>query len=257
MLGWCRLAIARGYAFGLYGDASALGTARRAASISSPASVSSLLDAKEAHAAAVLAGGPQTPSPGELSLVLVMARDIPGDHLAHGFRNSCLARLKTREAARAKSTGGQAVAFPAPDRAAALASGQAAASCTPAPAYSAAPSAHIAVPSASEVDAVAQLSAFAGAFLGWSFTTGDEIAMVWRADGSMVTSFGGASVRSATVTHPGLIRAFFDVYAGPTPVSTRAKASFEANLSAVTALPAPTPGEIVRLVCTEHDSRTK
>lgn len=278
MLGWCRLAIARAYAFGLYADQAALDRAIRAAqqavaagSTSGPGSLalSALLDSKEEG------GGSGGRGVGELSLVLVMNRDIPGDHLAHGFRNSALARLSARAKERE-----QKASYPPVDRRDALSTGKVAGGISPhTPSPGVAMNAVTGGGSSNALaggsgssgsgdgDAVAQLSAFVQAFNGWTFRSGEEITFVWGEQGAMLTAFHGKLVPEATITNPAVIRALWDVYCGQNPVSARAKGSFEANLAALVQYPGPVlgagrtsvpPGDaIVKAVLAEHASRTK
>lgn len=220
MLGWCRLAIARAYAFGLYADAEALdvmaggagGAATGGAGGHGADRIRALLDRKAS-------GAPG----GELALVLVMARDIPGEHLAHGFRNSIAARVlggsavpggRALETGRAAAAGG--TAGPPPAASAPAAAGAAAVAVVPGAAS-------------------APLAAFAAAFHGRAFQVGDEIALVWRRDGVLVASVCGEPLRGAELADPALARALFDVYVGAHPVSQRAKATFERNVEAAAA----------------------
>lgn len=69
--------LARAYAFALYVDSDALGSLAGAAGEATDA----LLEAKAA-----------APDAGDVVVVLKMARDIDGEHLAHGFFNSVRAR---------------------------------------------------------------------------------------------------------------------------------------------------------------------
>ncbi len=85
MLGWCKVAAARAYAFGLYADAPLL-TRVAAASSGASSRTTALLDAMEA------AAGAREPS--QLSLLIIVARDIDGGHMAGGFRRSILALYK-------------------------------------------------------------------------------------------------------------------------------------------------------------------
>jgi hypothetical protein len=259
MLGWCQLAIARGYAFGLYADDAALVASARAASPTAAVAAglataggasgggsgdptTALLDAKQ---------GDTTGESGELCLVLLMARDIAGGHLGHGFSNSVLARLKQLAAREGRA--GAAAAIPAPNRAAALATGQAAAAAAT---HGAAPSAEAAAAlatapvataasgsggssssssSSTAADEVAEVNALAAAFSRPGvpdFRVGDEVAFVWRPDGTMAVSSRGA-VLPLVLRQRRVIRALFDVYAGPSPVSPRGKATFDANLAAI------------------------
>lgn len=246
MLGWCRLAIARGYAFGLYADDAALAAAARVGAATGAQAAgggdptAALLDAKQADA---------TGGCGELALVLRMARDIPGGHLGHGFSNSVLARLKQLAAREGRVAA--AAAIPAPDRAAALATGQAAAAASSGGAATAvaALAAPVAVAASSTAaDEVAEVNALAAAFSRPGvpdFRVGDEVAFVWRADGSLAVSSRGA-VLPVVLRQRRVIRALFDVYAGPSPVSPRGKATFDANLAAIIGAPA--------VVVAEHTS---
>jgi len=277
MLGWCRLAIARAYSFGLYINDDALVGAVQASeaaakerkqaadgvtgppappvhadSKAAPDSLSQVLDwlttrhlqhtANECSGGAVsaataTAGSPaMSPARGstaaagssaagapELSLVLVMARDINGEHLAHGFKNSIINRLPgvekrlrpagggsspstgtTGDAAAAESTG---LALPdaAALKAAALASGRAnlerdldaerlpllpPAAAAVAAATGAAASAPASASAPSAATPLAQVHAFAAAFNGLTFREGEEIVFTWQpAQGRVVTAF--------------------------------------------------------------------
>jgi hypothetical protein len=277
MLGWCRLAIARAYSFGLYINDDALVGAVQASeaaakerqqaadavsgsptqslhtdSKAAPDSLSQVLDwlttrhlqhaaserdavagpaaATTATSSAVTTTRGSTAAEGsapELSLVLVMARDINGEHLAHGFKNSIINRLpgvekRLRPAAGSStstSTSGSAAAAEStgltlPDaaalKAAALASGRAslerdldaerlpllspsdaAVSAATGAATSAAAGAS-AAPSAAPPAAtpLAQVHAFAAAFNGLTFREGEEIVFTWQpAQGRVVTAF--------------------------------------------------------------------
>lgn len=84
MLGWCKVAAARAYAFGLYADAPLL--SRVAANASDASRTKALLDAMEASASAR--------EPCQLSLLIIVARDIDGAHMAGGFRRSILSIYK-------------------------------------------------------------------------------------------------------------------------------------------------------------------
>lgn len=207
MLGWCRLPVARAYTFGLYCNGAALlAAARRAVSTGtagapeSAEAVTGLLDECAAlHTAASSLPANVSGEQEEISLVLVMSRDINGAHLAHGFRNSILSRLPAVEA-RIGRAAGSAVSAGVPDaaslKAAALASGKAnleragsAASSGSSssvatgvlPAGSASASAVPAEASGQppEEGPLAQLSAFASAFNGIDFPVGSEIVFTW------------------------------------------------------------------------------
>jgi hypothetical protein len=274
MLGWCRLSIARAYAFGLYADGAALTAAghMRPGSSSSTTTttttlVDELLDAKERGDV----------SAGELSLVLTMARDIPGEHMAHGFRNSILFRLKQRAAG----------SLPPSNRSAALASGQAAAGLVsptspPSPSPSPAPSS-----SSSSSDAVVQLHAFADIFSGVEFAVHDELVLLWRRDGTLVATLtgraaetwaarhgggggggGGGGAAPSPVTDPliitdrAVIRSLFDVYLSEKAVSWRGRDTLRANLAAAAEASAAAKGRVdegllAGIVLREHASRLK
>lgn len=212
MLGWCRLPVARAYTFGLYCNGAALlAAARRAASsgavggvAESAEAVTGLLDeCAELHTAANSVSTKNSPEQEEISLVLVMSRDINGAHLAHGFRNSVLSRLPAVEA-RMGRTASAAATFSLPDaaslKAAALASGKAnlersgsagsvsgSSSAASSAAAAAAPAGSVLAGSApasspaarAEEGPLAQLSAFAAAFNGVDFPTGSEIVFTW------------------------------------------------------------------------------
>lgn len=98
MLGWCRFPPARAYAFGVYLDARSLaaaGALKRAGAREPGALVAALLGAAEGAARSALAGAPMpggAPRPGCLSIVLVIARPIDGEHMARGFQAAVLAR---------------------------------------------------------------------------------------------------------------------------------------------------------------------
>lgn len=77
MMGWCKVPMARAYAFAFYVDEAALRSSRALLRRDGANEVQRLLDAKAAD-----------PALCELMVSLRMARDIDGTHLAHGFRNS-------------------------------------------------------------------------------------------------------------------------------------------------------------------------
>lgn len=239
MLGWCRVPLARAYAFGLYLDDDALLALQRlgidgestSSSAAQPSLVAQLLDAKQA-------------SPGDfgVAIVLVMARDIAGEHLAHGFRNSVLNRLKATQGA---SPGSRDLA---------LASGAASARAAPAvPGTGAAPVAPAPSPPGPASGPLAELHTLAAAFDGRAFRTGDEVVFSWGRDGAVLASVrhcgvpAGDAASSAAAPAPlenlakasdlRLARALFDVYCGDAaPVSARAWKTFNANLAGIRAV---------------------
>lgn len=253
MLGWCRIAMARAYAFGFYIDDDAVkwGFAQHQQTGARP-TLSALLDAKQADSSTCT-----------LSLVLVMARDIAGEHLAHGFRNSVLSRVTT---ANMSLPAAIALAAAAGDRAQALSSGKAAATPTsrveggtigtPAPPP--------ALPSSASTTgdgqppALAQLVRFAAAFGGITFGVGEEIVFVWNKDDTCVAMYKGAPIPGAVLTDKSLSRALFDVYVGDkNAVSWRAKKTVEDNWGALITEPAIlTTRPLASPVAISHDSRS-
>lgn len=263
MLGWCRVAFARAYAFGLYLDDDAIRAVRKdrtatpaiaeeGASSPSPSLVARLLDAKQ-----------KSPTEFTIAIVLVMARDISGEHLAHGFRNSVINRL--RGAASQPSSADAAA------RSAAYASGRAGASSTPVPEQLPHP------PAAAGGGPLAEAHALASAFDGRSFCVGDEVLLVWGRDGAVrvgVRHLPASPLQSigrvkeppleplAVASDPRVVRALFDVYCGDAgPVSARAWATFNANLRDIAAAAAggaaPDAATVEGIVRAEHSSRTK
>jgi hypothetical protein len=209
MLGWCKLAIARAYAFGLYVDDDALKATHKLivsevddnpkSSSSRPHAVPLLLDLKLAE-----------PSACTLSIVLVMARDIAGEHLAHGFRNSVINRLKgSRQtpspaalasgqaaAAAAAAAAASATTLPTLGRAGhesptmAISDLMDAAASEPGalPLSAATPSAPPPSPASSSVPALAEVAALADAFNKLSFSVGDEVVFSWGRSGTLDVS---------------------------------------------------------------------
>ncbi|RYY30857.1 hypothetical protein EON62_06660, partial [archaeon] len=114
MLGWCAFPPARGYAFGLYANDDAIAWGNLAAREAAAAGVTAdaqagrsfqdLLARKAQLASGVVVEEGEAPLQShkalhnaEVMLVLSMARDIAGEHLAHGFQNSLLWRLKNKQ----------------------------------------------------------------------------------------------------------------------------------------------------------------
>ena len=231
MMGWCSLAIARAYAFSLYVDEDSLvflhqqlqpeGTpAATAATPPLPAAspLQTLLHRK-------LEGS----APGEISIVLMMARDIPGEHIAHGFRNSISQRFKGPPTP-------LSINATAPSSSDALLSGKRAMMASAGSVSSSTNSVSIAQPvRASGGDRQQQLAMLCAAFSHSSFKTGDEVSFTWRRDGSLAVAIQGSLVPSATLTDPYVIWALFDVYCGPRAVSSSAVKAFESNIGAALA----------------------
>lgn len=247
MLGWCRLAIARAYAFGLFADEVALeagvgagGTRPRVAAV---------LDSAESGA-------------GSVSLILVIARSIEGDHLAHGFRNSVINRYKRLVADRGFVVENAATAAMTPSPAA-LASGRAAAARN----SGASSSAHVTPPNlgASSGGPLSELGALCAGFSGRFFEVGDEAVLEWR-NGVVRLSICGENIAKAELHDPLLARALFEVYAGENGVSARALKTFEANLGELAVMRAQVAEKrqgqrltqtLVDVAVREHATRTK
>ena len=213
MLGWCRLSIARAYAFGLFADEIALAAATRVPAGESR--LSALLDCAETKT-------------GTISLVLVIARSIEGDHLAHGFQNSVLNRYKKLLASGKR--GGTSSSLldlqQSPSRAAeALSSGKAAAGLGPATITASSTTA-----TTISSGPLAELSNLCHGFSGHFFEVGDEAVLEWS-NGVVSLSVNGKRIPGAELKDVLLARALFDVYAGDLPVSARAKSTFESNLN--------------------------
>ena len=96
MMGWCRLPAARAYAFGLYVDDAAF---------DSTATVTT--DAKHQGLATLLTSKSSNPGSCVLSLRLLMARDVTGDHVAKGFEKSFAKRLHVLQLTNAVPTTGE------------------------------------------------------------------------------------------------------------------------------------------------------
>eukprot|EP00882_Tetradesmus_deserticola_P028756 GHRQ01032040.1.p2 GENE.GHRQ01032040.1~~GHRQ01032040.1.p2 ORF type:complete len:144 (+),score=72.36 GHRQ01032040.1:722-1153(+) len=75
------------------------------------------------------------------------------------------------------------------------------------------------------------LKAFAGLFDGVNFKKGTELAFATHHQGQLVTQIDGKQVGS--IQSPALVKALFDIYVGPDPVSTDAKSSIAKGLAAL------------------------
>jgi hypothetical protein len=243
MLGWCRLSIARAYAFGLFADEIALAAATRVPAGESR--LAALLDSAESKT-------------GTISLVLVIARSIEGDHLAHGFQNSVLNRYKKLLASGKRGGTGTSLIDlqQGPSRAEALSSGKAAAGLGPAIITT---SITTAAPTISS-GPLAELSNLCHGFSGHFFEVGDEAVLEWS-NGVVSLSVNGKRIPGAELKDVLLARALFDVYAGDLPVSARAKSTFESNLNELALTGAGGGGKLTRVLpeitVKEHNTRTK
>ena len=239
MLGLCRLPLARAYAFGLYADADALASAC-SRSAATPASLelgenalpAAAVDGAQCLRDVLEAKAKGSATAGELSIVLIMARDIAGEHLAHGFKNSVVARARSRSAKTGTSSVATAASTSLASTPLALATGRASLEGA---SGSAAQRPVIAlqevVPGATPG---VELATFCAQFHGHAFRVGDELTFIWkRGTAGVVASANGVSI--AHLRDMGLCAALFDVYAGAAPVSERAKHTFEANLAAIAA----------------------
>lgn len=291
MLGWCKLAIARAYAFGLYLDddaillgrqlaaqrrstttttadstagsaaSTAAGAAAPAAPVSSSVRLSDLFDAKE-----------RSPGSCEVALVLRMARDIAGGHLQHGFLNSTLARAqkmaKQRLARSGTASAGASTAASAASAAAAellsvtasggaLESGKAMMAAAPGASPPTLPAAasfasgsggasaaggspassslSSSLPSTGGEPLTAELTRFANAFIGIDFAVGDEVAFVWRRDGTCAVYMRGVLADGTQLIEP-LVAAAAD--APPTAAASADTATAAAGGASAVAAPA-------------------
>ncbi|KAF8060612.1 FAP2 [Scenedesmus sp. PABB004] len=77
----------------------------------------------------------------------------------------------------------------------------------------------------------ATLKAFEGLFDGVTFRKGTEIAFASHHKGQLVTQIDGKQVGS--ISSPALVKALFDIYVGPDPVSDEAKRSIGRGLAAL------------------------
>ena len=148
-----------------------------------------------------------SPHCGDATLVLKMARDIDGEHLAHGFFNSVSARWAKRTgAASAPTQASQPAEATGGDKTAPL----------------------------------AQIRALADQFNGMKLAMGDEVVFRWNRDGTLKTTVQGGILppRAFTVEDTDVIAALFAVYTGEGAVSEEGRATFDANLESMAGLQA-------------------
>lgn len=208
MLGWCKIPQARAYAYSIYLDADSIQTANDLNDGSDDRDVvARLLDQKTVH-----------PSCGELCLVLRMARDIDGNHIARGFQNSINARLqqaqKEWKSMEGKDTDTTQSTHSAALKIAAGESEKASKTEDSTPPLLAA-SHKLSVP-----------------FKGKQFLEGDLVVFLWSRDGSLHT-FCQNDWTEETFQSQALARALFDVYGGQNPVSARGKNTLVYNVNAM------------------------
>jgi len=204
MMNWCSLPIARAYAFALYVDQDMVSKIKGSTSSSAPAD-------------RMVAAKVESPQCGDVTLVLKMARDIDGEHLAHGFFNSVSARW-------AKRTG----AASAPTQASQPAEATGANSEAP----------------------LAQIRALADQFNGMKLAMGDEVAFRWHRDGTLHTTVQGGITpqRAFVVRSTDVIAALFAVYVSEGAVSEEGRATFDANLESMGGLQAAGQGDVSALL---------
>lgn len=226
-VGWCKLAIARAYAYGLTLSPSALYKAKELylRNDSERELLDVLLEAKEKESELLLNGQTVEGSrSGDLGILIVMARDIDGDHLAHGFRHSLLARMK----AKAAHTSSSDKDLYSSNRTNAFESGKRASNLESEYQPDLAENGHSTAKSSAQP--LQHLTKFLSAYKNLHLRVGQEIYFVWNADGELNTFIDGKLVPEATIRYAPLAGALFEVYAGRDAVSARARTTFINNL---------------------------
>jgi len=203
MLQWCSLPIARAYAYAAYVDKDALLKLKTVTLKSKESYLENLLSGKENGAF------------GNVTLSLIMARNIAGAHMARGFQNSISNQLIRN-----------GIKLDGIDRNEAISTGRAAALGKTALGTSSSSNDNLAIDSTTTNTTIkSKLERFAKAFEKIDdLKIGDEVSFTWRADGVVETRINNKPlVRSpedaTTLTNPTLARALFDVYLGPHSVS--------------------------------------
>lgn len=287
MLGWCKVGFARAYSFALYADTNAL---------------SKLISLKKhSHSTddtlSVYLKDKLSSNVGEISLVLSMARDISGEHLAHGFRNSVLKRLKKNNESIISSgaTNEFNNIISEEWKTQALMTGKASMSGNSdvsLPKNTSTSSGLDVQFEGTAVDkttsSLLEVMKFAKAFEGLKILTGEDILFIWGENGQMKTlisqsilkrknsepsnsnktnsSLGIAAgsgtyvlLENACISDINVSRALFDVYCGDikTVVSARAKTTFEKNISTISEINDLSTDAILKIVVDEHESRRK
>lgn len=108
-----------------------------------------------------------------------------------------------------------------------------------------------------DATSIAAIDRLANAFEGATLRVGDEIAFVWRTNGSLGTSLRGETLSAGEVDDPRIARAVFDVYTSDKGVSSRGRDTFVRNLVAMTDAVAAGETDVAAPVRAEHASRTK
>eukprot|EP01138_Halocafeteria_seosinensis_P012097 gb/GECG01012365.1/.p1 GENE.gb/GECG01012365.1/~~gb/GECG01012365.1/.p1 ORF type:complete len:378 (+),score=52.67 gb/GECG01012365.1/:1-1134(+) len=244
MLGWCKIPHARAYAYGLYFDLPSVENASEVDDYGSGADiVERVLDAKTADA-----------KTGNLCIMLRMARDIDGNHIARGFQNSVDYRIKQAQKEWEKEQADETVSEGSDDPSTLLK-------------IRAGETEERTLPLASQN----QLLSYP--FKGRQFREGDVVIFLWASDGNLYT-FCQDHWCQESFSSPALARALFDVYCGNNPVSERGKNTFVYDLSAMAhefaklGVDAPRGGltqrkkeeleaSIIQRVTEQHNSRSK
>ena len=201
MLGWCQLPMARAYAYTLYLDEDALFILRRL-DMRNPREDSSAswfggTSPSSEHLQALLDCKIVRPQLCELSIVLRMARDIDGPHIAKGFRNSL--RNVLQQAAQAAPnpetvedtdmapTSELSILEPSATLVAQLRAGD--------------PSKHL-----------LEIEDFVRPIERIEWAAGDELQLTWGRDGKLTVLARGERLTEEPIDSPALTRALFDLY---------------------------------------------
>ena len=202
MLQWCSLPIARAYAYAAYVDKDSILKLQKVTLKTKESYLENLLSGKENGAF------------GNVTLSLIMARNIAGAHMARGFQNSISNQLMRN-----------GIKLDGIDRHEALSTGRAAALGKTAPGKPSSSHEKLAIDITTTTTTIkSKLERFAKAFEKIDdLKVGDEVSFTWRADGVVETRINNKplvrSPEDATLTDPTLARALFDVYLGPHSVS--------------------------------------
>ena len=206
MLQWCSLPIARAYAYAAYVDKDAILQLQKVTLKTKESYLENLLSRKENGAF------------GNVTLSLIMARNIAGAHMARGFQNSISNQLMRN-----------GIKLDGIDRHEALSTGRAAALGktalgTPSSSHDNLAFDTTTTTTTTTTTIKSKLERFAKAFEKIDdLKVGDEVSFTWRSDGVVETRINNKplvrSPEDATLTDPTLARALFDVYLGPHSVS--------------------------------------
>jgi hypothetical protein len=222
MLNWCSLPIARAYAYAFYIEPSILSELKETENNGMNGGenkLETLLNMKMNI----------NKSFGDITLSLIMARDIPGAHMARGFQNSISNQLARNKTIR----NGNENEFSNLTRTEALASGRAAALSSKVtkeeiksviePTSSASPPPPPPPPSSSISTLKTKVEVFSKSFEKIEdLKIGDEVSFTWKANGDVITRINGKPLirdNDATIKDVVIARALFDVYLGKHSVS--------------------------------------